>query len=312
MGYSDQASLIKTLRKYSKSKGSIRSYFTDFLKENIGKSAYGRSKKVDEVFFIGDPRSQRSLLSDYDLNNIPESNQMDADDNQTIMLLNDYISRIDFRKTESSYQMKTLIAIFLRRGFRDYYYKLKMPKQYEDLTRSVYKGIIIARVKIMEDLKRYFLGVLDGSILTYRNMDMNHMLVANTFMRADVTVTDELYELVTTEPNDLDIFDEGSPEATIDAMGLGILSARSERVCSKNVFPTASKNQLKLMKKILVDYHNLWKMFDPIDLRIICYLVDISTSTYGRYKNRMVKELIRLSNQNSYEDIIPYLMEDEQ
>lgn len=307
--------------KNRKQSGSIRAFFTDFMKNHLGKnpdgrtSKYGREKIVDEVFYVGDPSKNRSLLSDYEenLSSNPTADflRSEADDQETINLINDYISRLDLRKEENRFRLKALMIIFLMRDFRNKYYKLKMKQEYADLLKNTYIEIYRAKYSIYYELCKTIKGIAKGEITKVPKVSTNPKDLVNHFMRNNLTIDPEFMLNPAVDVDKMEV--KSNIDDTLQELGLSILNERRERIITENMFPYLDTKQLRLISDTIFVYRSVWNKFHPkVNANILTIAIGISDSAKDKYKSIVSNELVKLANQNSYEDITPYLLDEDE
>lgn len=311
MSYSDHKKLVKTFLDNRKMKNSIRSYFNEFLRDDLGKSDYGAKQVVDAVFYIGDPTSNRYQLSDFDSTDSDSYSHLKgvADDKQTINLLNDYISRLDLRREANRMKLKTLLIIFMLRSFRNNYYKLNVNLDYAKILKDIVDGILKAQTTILTYARRDLRLIDEGVDVAIPRMNNDPDWFIKTFMKSDVPYDPELL-LGDLEDEELIIDVKDDLEQTLATLGIHLLSVRTDRVITKVIFPFFTSDQRKLSREVIKYYKTLFQKCTPnITANILFKLVGISSHAYSKYKPIVASELIQLSNENSYEDITAYLLD---
>lgn len=314
MSYSDHPHMVKCFLSNRKDNdGSITAFFSNFMDSYMGKSKYDKQVKVKEVFYIGDPSKNRFLLKDYEdtsdqSEDVSLKNQ--ADDQETINLLNDYISHLDLRKEKYRMRLKTLLVVFMLRSFRSKYYKLELNENYANLLRDIYNNIIKAQYTLVKKCQERTLQVIKGEKKVPQKFSNNVDELIELFMHSDIEVNPK-FTMITELPDEDEVDIKGdSLEDVIINLNSDIFNIRLERVFKNDRFPKVSDRVLDKVKDTIQIYRNVWNKFVPtVNSNIICKCVGISVSAYNDYKSKVSTELIKLSNENSYEDITAYLLE---
>lgn len=315
MSYSEHPHMVKcflTYRKEAKDQ-SITKFFSNFMSSYLGNSKYDREVKVKEVFYIGDPSKNRFQLKEYEesldlSNDVAIKNQ--ADDQETLNLLNDYISHLDLRREENRMRLNTLLVIFMLRHFRSNYFKLELKPKYAEKLKEIYYDIIRAQSTILKMCQDRAIQVLNEEKKVPKAISTNVNYLIDTFMHSDIELDPNFI------PVDEDVYDEDIEVEGTDAkevlleLGTDLFSVRLDRIFKPERFPDLSKDMLNKVANTVRVYRKVWHCFSPtVNINILTTCVGLSTSSYDKYKSIVSSELIKLSNENSYEDITAYLLE---
>lgn len=314
--YSDHPHLVKCFLNNRKQDGSIKSFFTDFMKNHLGKqgktSKYGRERIVSEIFYEGDPSKNRSLLKDFEETLSPANDDFiraEADDQAVINLLNDYIKRLDLRKEANRFRLKTLMVIFLMRGFRNKYYKLEMKKEYSELLKSTVISIYRAQCTIYQEMRDTILKAANGEIKKAPKLKSDVKYLVEHYMNSKIAIDPDFMISALDEDEEIEVRD--NIVDTLKDLGIAILTNRRERIITSKVFPYVDAKTLALISEVAKEYRTMWCKFTPfVNANILVEALGFSYSAYDSYKPKVANELIKLSNENSYEDITAYLLEE--
>lgn len=315
--YSDHPHLVKCFLNNRKQDGSIKSFFSDFMKSHLGKTTkgkttkYGRELIVANIFYEGDPSKNRGLLKDFEESMTSGSDDMlraEADDQAVINLLNDYIDRLDLRRNENRFRLKTLMIIFLMRSFSNKYYKLIMKKEYSDLLKDTYIGIYRAKCTIYTEMRDLILKAASGDLKKVPKLSSDVKFIVEHFMHSKTPI-DPDFLLSVPDEDEFEVQD--NIVSTLKELGIALLTERRERIITSKNFPYLEPKQLAIISDIVKEYRAMWTRFTPfVNANILVEAIGISYNSYDNYKSKVSSELIKLSNQNSYEDITAYLLED--
>lgn len=318
MSYLDHKDLLSTFHTNLNHKGSIEGLFKSFIGPHLGYTSYNISRAVDEVFYKGGPDKSRSLIQGWETELLQKENKLYSlnDDDAVIALLNDYIRRLNLQREQNRMRLDTLLVVFLLREFRHKYYQLKLNDTYTKKLKSVYEGIIRARMTIyrnlVDDIGKY---VVRGE--SYKKLNVSKLKpeqIVKEYFKSDVPVDLDNFEKF--ENLKVDSLDEplkllgSNLDETMSELDYRVLSERTDRVVIPENFPYLNSKQLKILFDLVQDYRGLYLKITPVvNANILVAAVGISEASYNKYKKTVASELQSLSNKYNYTDITMYLLQ---
>jgi hypothetical protein len=277
----------------------LKDTFTYYVGAHLGKSKYGISKSVDEVFLQSGDDRQRGVLKSYEEEDIEESMRStdelrDAEyKSQLIFIFRDYIKSLNLKREEGRMLLSTFLITYLTKPLRNDYPQLNLPKEYDTLSGNVVKSLDLFYNKILAELKSAMDSVELGEKL---ELNKSSKYLARTYLQdSDGTWLHERTDSPTEDMIQLYNFD------------LTIFTQRVESVDYKEMFGVSSSNH-KEAKRVFKYFRSVFSSFVPeVNINILVEVMPISDSTYNKYKSRVSNGLLKFAGNFDYESVINYL-----